>query len=232
MDLFGSIGIIWILKLRVLTKDAKVKEAKMPKKMLRGLSVLLGVLFLFGCASSKKIEVRRYVEVKDRVDQNMGEGNAGFISGTPQPEDRSNIRKTRKVYVLEVSEVPGEEEETVIIEDNEALKEEAEEESLEAEDEDIEAIEDEDEEMDDDAETLTAPIIKTTPTYKTAPVVTSKPAATFQEYTVQKDDTLQKISKKFYDSYSKWPKIYDANKDVISDPDKIKPGIVLQIPMQ
>ena len=33
-----------------------------------------------------------------------------------------------------------------------------------------------------------------------------------------------------YDSYSKWPKIYDANKDVISDPDRIKPGILLKIP--
>ncbi|MBN1869684.1 MAG: LysM peptidoglycan-binding domain-containing protein [Candidatus Omnitrophica bacterium] len=58
------------------------------------------------------------------------------------------------------------------------------------------------------------------------------PLPSSSEYTVQKGDTLQKISKKFYDSYSKWPKIYEANKSVISDPDKIKPGIVLQIPMQ
>jgi nucleoid-associated protein YgaU len=56
-------------------------------------------------------------------------------------------------------------------------------------------------------------------------------AQSFQEYTVEKGDTLQKISKKFYDSYSKWPGIYEANKDVIADPNNIKPGIVLQIPM-
>jgi len=58
----------------------------------------------------------------------------------------------------------------------------------------------------------------------------AKSAAGFVEYTVEKDDTLQKISKKFYDSYSKWPRIYEANKAVIPNPDKIQPGIVIQIP--
>ncbi|MBI5023504.1 MAG: LysM peptidoglycan-binding domain-containing protein [Candidatus Omnitrophica bacterium] len=51
------------------------------------------------------------------------------------------------------------------------------------------------------------------------------------QYTAEKDDTLQKISKKFYDSYSKWTRIYEANKSVIPNPDRIKPGTVLQIPM-
>ena len=36
----------------------------------------------------------------------------------------------------------------------------------------------------------------------------------------------------FYDSYSKWPKIFEANKNVIKDPNRIKPGIVLQIPVE
>ena len=52
------------------------------------------------------------------------------------------------------------------------------------------------------------------------------------EYTIQKDDTLQKISKKFYDSFSQWPKIYELNKDVIDDPDRIKPGTVIQVPVE
>ena len=43
---------------------------------------------------------------------------------------------------------------------------------------------------------------------------------------------VQKISKKFYDSYSAWPQIYEINKDVIGNPDRIKPGIVIQIPME
>ena len=51
-------------------------------------------------------------------------------------------------------------------------------------------------------------------------------------YTVEKDDTLQKISQKFYKSYSKWTRIYEANKSVIPNPDRIKPGTVLQIPVE
>ena len=54
---------------------------------------------------------------------------------------------------------------------------------------------------------------------------------TFRPYTVDKDDTLQKIAKKFYDSYGKWTRIHEANKSVIPNPDRIKPGTVLQIPM-
>ncbi|MCA9400789.1 MAG: LysM peptidoglycan-binding domain-containing protein [Candidatus Omnitrophica bacterium] len=50
------------------------------------------------------------------------------------------------------------------------------------------------------------------------------------EYVIQKDDTLQKISKKFYDSYSKWTKIYEANKNVIKSPDRIAPGTTIRIP--
>ncbi len=53
----------------------------------------------------------------------------------------------------------------------------------------------------------------------------------FEQYTVQKDDTLQKIAKKLYGSYSKWTMIYDANRDVIKDPNFLKPGNVLKIPV-
>ncbi|MBF0388398.1 MAG: LysM peptidoglycan-binding domain-containing protein [Candidatus Omnitrophica bacterium] len=49
-------------------------------------------------------------------------------------------------------------------------------------------------------------------------------------YKVEKDDTLQKISKKLYGSFSKWTKIYDANKELIKDPNFLKPGITLKIP--
>lgn len=51
-----------------------------------------------------------------------------------------------------------------------------------------------------------------------------------QEYTVQQNDTLQKISQKFYGSMHKWSKIYEANKDKLKGPDKLKPGQVLEIP--
>ena len=52
-----------------------------------------------------------------------------------------------------------------------------------------------------------------------------------QTYTVQKDDTLQKISKKIFGSYSKWYKLYQANKDKIKNPNVLRPGTVLTIPV-
>ena len=51
-----------------------------------------------------------------------------------------------------------------------------------------------------------------------------------QTYTVQKDDTLQKVSKKVFGSYGKWYKIYEANKDKIKNPNVLRAGTVLTIP--
>ncbi|MBI4981697.1 MAG: LysM peptidoglycan-binding domain-containing protein [Candidatus Omnitrophica bacterium] len=53
----------------------------------------------------------------------------------------------------------------------------------------------------------------------------------FEKYTVQKNDTLQKISKKFYGTTRKWTKIYDANKEFLKSPDRVRPGQVLNIPV-
>ncbi|MBU0548127.1 MAG: LysM peptidoglycan-binding domain-containing protein [Candidatus Omnitrophica bacterium] len=52
----------------------------------------------------------------------------------------------------------------------------------------------------------------------------------FESYTVGKNDTLQKISKKFYGTTKKWPKIYEANKNVLRSPDKLYAGQTLKIP--
>ena len=49
-------------------------------------------------------------------------------------------------------------------------------------------------------------------------------------YTVQSGDTLSKISKQFYGDANQYMKIVQANSDQISDPDKIKPGMKLNIP--
>ena len=51
-----------------------------------------------------------------------------------------------------------------------------------------------------------------------------------QSYTVQAGDTLSKISKQFYGDAKKYAKIFEANRDQLADPDKIKPGQVLKIP--
>ena len=49
-------------------------------------------------------------------------------------------------------------------------------------------------------------------------------------YTVQSGDTLGKIAKTFYGNAMEYPKIFEANKPMLSDPDKIYPGQVLRIP--
>ncbi|MFC1594609.1 LysM peptidoglycan-binding domain-containing protein, partial [Candidatus Omnitrophota bacterium] len=53
---------------------------------------------------------------------------------------------------------------------------------------------------------------------------------TFVEYEVQNGDTLQKISKKFYGTYRKWNKIYQANIETLTDPNRIKPGMTILVP--
>jgi nucleoid-associated protein YgaU len=52
--------------------------------------------------------------------------------------------------------------------------------------------------------------------------------ATF--YTVKKGDTLSAISKQHYGDPNKYNKIFEANKPMLSHPDKIYPGQVLRIP--
>jgi nucleoid-associated protein YgaU len=57
------------------------------------------------------------------------------------------------------------------------------------------------------------------------------PAAAAQKtYTVQSGDTLSKIAKEHLGNANDYMKIFNANKDQLSDPDKIKPGQVLRIP--
>ena len=51
-----------------------------------------------------------------------------------------------------------------------------------------------------------------------------------QYHTVAKGDTLWAISEKFYGKGTEYQKIFEANKPMLSHPDKIYPGQVLRIP--
>ena len=55
--------------------------------------------------------------------------------------------------------------------------------------------------------------------------------ATGRTYTVKSGDTLSKIAKDHLGDANSYMKIFDANKDQLTDPDKIKPGQVLKIPV-
>lgn len=49
-------------------------------------------------------------------------------------------------------------------------------------------------------------------------------------YTVQPGDTLSSIAKKFLGNANDYTDIFNANRDQLTDPDKIKPGQVLKVP--
>lgn len=49
-------------------------------------------------------------------------------------------------------------------------------------------------------------------------------------YTVKPGDTLSKISKEFYGDPNRYQKIFEANRDKLENPDKIRAGQELSIP--
>ncbi|ARA94287.1 peptidoglycan-binding protein LysM [Rhodothermaceae bacterium RA] len=49
-------------------------------------------------------------------------------------------------------------------------------------------------------------------------------------YTIQKGDSLSKIAKEQYGDASKWKALFEANREVIEDPDLIYPGQRIRIP--
>jgi nucleoid-associated protein YgaU len=62
----------------------------------------------------------------------------------------------------------------------------------------------------------------------TVEVPEPEPEATF--YTVKSGDTLGAIAKTHYGNAMKYPVIFEANKPMLTDPNKIYPGQVLRIP--
>lgn len=141
---------------------------------------------------------------RERVDQAVS-GNRGYLQGTPPPSapGKGEKKTTKKYYEVQV-EFPS------VIEESRVPKK--------------------------------APQEKPSP----APVANYIPSVTKEEtkvtsveieekeevtnYTVQKDDTLQKISTKFFGTTKKWKKIFDANQDVLKSPDRVRPGMILKIP--
>jgi nucleoid-associated protein YgaU len=59
--------------------------------------------------------------------------------------------------------------------------------------------------------------------------VTGGPAASPKTYTVKAGDTLSKIAKMHLGDANAYMRIFELNKDQLSDPDQIKPGQVLKI---
>ncbi|HQP92258.1 MAG TPA: LysM peptidoglycan-binding domain-containing protein [Candidatus Omnitrophota bacterium] len=162
---------------------------------------LIASVFVYGCTT-----VRTYTQEDERVDQNLSQGNMGYLSGAPSDAERNVPRKmTRKHYVAEIE-----------IGKYKRPKKSAKQAMT------VETVQ----------EPAAEPITET----EVQEVSTSTPAAPataeFSEYTVQPNDTLGTISVKVYGSAKKWKKIFEANSDKLKSPDRIYAGQVLRIPKE
>ena len=75
--------------------------------------------------------------------------------------------------------------------------------------------------------------IKTIPTWSqdiVADIQATGKAEPMATYTVKAGDTLSSIAKERLGSANAYPKIFEANRDQLTDPNKIQPGQVLKIP--
>lgn len=179
--------------------------------------LLILVVTAAGCGGMK---AQSYVMTTNRVDIENKSGNAGYVGGKGQYQEPA--RKTRKVYVLEL---------TKAIPEGEVKKVEQEVKSA-PQQEVAQAPVAVAEQPQAETPRIVIPKIEDEPVAESAaPVSTPEVGPSVdQTYTVLKDDTLQKIAKKFYGSYGKWIKIYEANKEKLKNPNVVRPGTVITIP--
>ena len=72
----------------------------------------------------------------------------------------------------------------------------------------------------------------TAPDFSNVQSGSSSTAAAARTYVVVSGDSLSKIAQREYGKAGDWTRIYEANRGLIKDPDKIFPGQKLQIPPQ
>ena len=177
--------------------------------------ILAGLMVLASCGCGMK--ARLYAVDRPRVDQ-ATMGNAGYVAGEKKGAENIADRDTRRIYIFEFDK-------------KKKLEEEQNAKKVDVSSSQPEPV------------TPAKPVVTPTKDAITLPYIgddepsaqsDTTPVNTIGQkgelYTVLKDDTLQKISKKVYGVFGKWTKIYDANKDKIKNPNFVKPGTVLDIP--
>ena len=169
---------------------------------MKKITLLLGVLFISGCL------LRTYTVRKPRKYTGVT-GHRGYIMGTPQEEEEkeSRLTDTRPITVIELEFGPQ------LSEGRERVSP-----RVKDEPEDVAARVDIEEEIAGQG-------------YEGLAEGEDTAGEKYTYYKVQKNDTLQKISKKFYGTTRKWKLLYEYNKDVLKGPDKVYPGAEIKIPV-
>lgn len=177
--------------------------------------------------AASRIRLKQY-EV-ERTDQDLSQGNRGYIYGTPPPApERTEVPK-RTMLNLEIELPPYPEWDEQRQKKAPVKKEEAGGEPgnrgyvVGGETVQEEAIVQK--EITQEGIGKEAPIIKKEEKEK---------AELPKTYKVKKGETLQSIAARpeIYNDWSKWTKLYKANKDKIENPNKIYPGQVIVIPRE
>lgn len=168
--------------------------------------ILFAALFSSGCL------VRSYSVVKDRVDQEVS-GNQGYISGSAPAgaeQPKKFNRRATKVYEIELRS-PLKFERLKTPPDQREEKKNVSPEGYQA----------------GEAPGTEYPILE-----QPDAMLPETQEGQFEAYVVQKNDTLQKISTKFYGTSKRWMKIFEANKDKLKSPDRVRPGQEIRIPKE
>ncbi len=173
------------------------------------LLVVASIFVLSGCV------VRTYPLTKDRVDQDLTMGNRGYLKGAVIGEEREK-KTTRTTQAVEIEFYP--------LIRFEGMQKPAPMPKEEMSSEVVPKELTEDLSLEGNRGYITQSEIPETPQREALPA--------FEKYTVQKGDTLQKISKKFFGTTKKWNKIFEANQEALKGPNKIYPGQVLNIPVE
>lgn len=177
------------------------------------LAGLILTMALSGCVTTKVVET-------ERVDQEVC-GNQGYITGNPPSLGSPSGPTTRQFIQIDVEMPPYRTQKEIMDKEtwgnqgyvNRPAMPQAQKPTVIFPPRPA-AVEEEDEYL---------------PASKSAAKKT-KPAIAV--YTVKKNDSLWKIARRpdVYADGNKWAKIYQANKDKIKNPNKLRPGIVLTIP--
>jgi hypothetical protein len=202
-------------------------------KVRANLLLVLLLMVVCGCIKTKTKEITM-------PDQEL-KGNRGYIQGTPPALKEETRVKKKKIIEFEV-EVPPifEKSRKRVVEDKDIWGNQGyiykrgkkmkyiyigppEEEEIELEEEKIKEPELEEEEYMD--------LEERSEVEEGALEIPPDVEVRYVEYRVSEGENLWMIAKKVYGDPTKWILIYEHNKEVIDDPQTIRPGTLLKIPM-